>query len=112
MTESHGQSDKRTLVTQSPSYQSHKLNESELKEEWVYDQNGIQHKLVKSNQNFEKYYYLQKTCSSETEWRECLAAMRRDLPQGFLVELHRSLISRRLISFLKEASAKQMSAND
>ena len=113
ITESHGQSDKRTLVTQSPSYQSHKLKtESKLKEEWVYDQNGIQHKLVKSNQNFEKYYYLQKTCSSETEWRECLAAMRRELPQGFLVELQRSSISHRLISFLKEASAKQMSAND
>ena len=71
-------------------------------EEWVCDQNGIRHLVVKSNHNFETYYASQKTCSTESEWQECLAAMRAQLPQGFRIDLHRTSTSAQLIKLLKE----------
>ena len=54
--------------------------------EWVKNQTGLEFFVVKSNENFEKFYAAQKTCSSEEEWQECLAAMKRELPQGFRVD--------------------------
>ena len=54
--------------------------------EWVKNQTGLEFFVVKSNENFEKFYAAQKTCFSEEEWQECLAAMKRELPQGFRVD--------------------------
>ena len=76
-------------------------------EEWVCDQNGIRHLLVKSNNNFETYYASQRTCSNESEWQECLATMRKGLPQGFRIDLHRSSTSAQLIKLLKELTYNQ-----
>ena len=56
------------------------------KGEWVKNQTGLEFYVVKSNENFEKFYKAQNTCSNEDEWKECLAAMRRELPQGFRLD--------------------------
>jgi len=54
--------------------------------EWVKNQQGLDIFVVKSNASFEKFYVAQRTCSSDKEWEDCLAAMKRELPQGFRVD--------------------------
>ena len=75
-----------------------------VEKEWVYDQKGIRHYVAKSNENFESYYVAQSTCSSESEWLNCVAAMRRELPQGFRVDLQRTSTSKQIISLLNKLS--------
>ena len=75
-----------------------------VEKEWVYDQKGVGHFVAKSNKNFEAYYFAQSTCSSESEWHNCIAAMRRELPQGFRVDLQRASTSKQIISLLNKLS--------
>ena len=82
--------------------------------EWVYDQKGDRYLLAKSNNNFETYYSAQSTCASEAEWQSCLAAMRKELPQSFRVDLQRPSTSNQIINLLKKLSTglKQSMPND
>lgn len=74
-----------------------------MKYEWVKDQNGAEHLVRKSNENFEIYYGTsgQRTCRTDAEWEQCLEAMRRPLPQGFRLNASRPAVFRRLRSILE-----------
>ena len=72
-----------------------------LEPQWFRDQNGVDHFLSKTNTNFETYYASQQICGSQQEWANCLAAMRRPLPQSFRVNSSRPKIAKQLIQILK-----------
>jgi hypothetical protein len=72
-----------------------------LEPEWFRDQNGVNHFLAKTNVNFETYYSSQKICGSQQEWEDCLAAMRRPLPQSLRVNSSRPKIAKQLIHILQ-----------
>ena len=91
-------------VTQDPTGELEESKAIPTEKQWVYDQNGARHLLAKSNSNFEAYYSAQSTCPSESEWQDCLAAMRRELPQGFRVDLQRAATSKQIIKLLKQMS--------
>ena len=112
--QSHSRIDKRILSSTHLLRQSTALVDADesMKEEWAYDQHGIRHLVLRSNSNFETYYAAQNTCSSDLEWRECLSAMRRDLPQAFRVDLQRTSTSGQLINLLKVCANEMEKRSD
>ena len=78
------------------------VNPELLDPQWFKDQHGVEHFLAKTNDNFEKYYHDQKICDDNDEWNECLAAMRRPLPQSFRINSARLKTAPQLIKLLKD----------
>ena len=85
---------------------SSNANSDTLDPKWFKDQHGVEHFLAQTNENFESYYYAQKICDSDQEWADCLAAMRRPLPQSFRLNASRPKISGQLIKLLKDYTGK------
>jgi len=67
---------------------------------------GVDHFLAKTNANFERYYYDQNICAHDEEWAECLAAMRRPLPQSFRINSARLKVAPQLVKLLTHYSGK------
>ena len=73
-----------------------------VKPRWWKNQQGVTFHLAKTNENFLSYYKAQKTCDSDEEWLECVAAMRRELPQSFRLRTSNSLTFQQLDHVLKK----------